>query len=343
MHRPNGMALPVLLLLLLALTALGHGTLLLARRELNAVWAFRHVLRAGKAAEAALRVGLREGEIVANERVRWMGHPLASGESEDGLIYRSVVRWLDHEFFLLEGSGGSRGWGGERRRAWVGWSLFPEARLGAFVAGIELGGGFRQEGRGTLEGNGFFEAPEDWADPLCAGYQAVLDSLFPGGALPPVGPLAAPELDDSGPGASLPSLGLLTGSHLLEELRGGVPTPQPLQDSTRGCPGEEGPVFDGTDGSMSFDEGRICGLLVVAGDLRLGGDVRFQGLALVGGDLILEGNSLLEGMVRVRKDIRLTEGAVLRPRSCPVLWALEGLPDLQRPLILHEGATLTGF
>jgi hypothetical protein len=94
---------------------------------------------------------------------------------------------------------------------------------------------------------------------------------------------------------------------------------------------------------MTFDEGRVCGLLVVAGDLRLGGNARFQGLALVGGELLLEGSSVLEGMVRVGKGIRLREGAVLRPRSCPVLWALEGLPDLQRPLIIQEGATLTGF
>jgi hypothetical protein len=337
------MALPVLLVLLLALTALGHGTLLLARRELNTVWAFRHALRAGQAAEVSLRLGQLEGEILQKERVVWTGHTIGSGESGDGLIYRSVFRWLDQEFFLLEGSGGSRGWSGERRRAWVGWSLHPEARMGDFTAGGEVGGDFSQEGGSVLEAGGFFGTPEGWAVQVCAGYQAVLDSLFPIGPLPPLGALAVPAVADSGPGASVPSLGLLSGSRLLEAAETGGSGLQLLQDSIRGCPGEGGPVFDGTDGSMSFDDGRICGLLVVAGDLRLGGAARFQGLALVGGSLILEGGSVLEGMVRVREDIRLTDRAVLRPRACPVLWTLEGLPELQQPLLLPDGAKITGF
>ncbi len=41
--------------------------------------------------------------------------------------------------------------------------------------------------------------------------------------------------------------------------------------------------MEGSEGSLSLDGGRSCGLLVVAGDLRLSGDAAFQGLALVGG------------------------------------------------------------
>ncbi|MCJ7629452.1 MAG: hypothetical protein MUO50_13820 [Longimicrobiales bacterium] len=342
-NRSEGMALPLLLLLLLALTALGQGTLLLARRELQTVWAFRHALRAGQAAEAALWVGLREGGVGDKERTPWKGYPIGSGESEDGLVFRSVLRWLDREFFLLEGTGSSRGWSGERRRARVGWSLFPEARLGALAAGGETGGGVSREGGGLLETGGFFGAPENWPTGICAGYRAVLDSLFPTGPPPSVGPLAAPDLGDSGAGASIPPLGLLSGSQLLEELGTGASGPHLPHESVRGCPGEDGPVMEGTEGSLSLDGGRTCGLLVVAGDLRLRGDASFQGLALVGGELILEGGSVLEGMVRVRKGIRLRETAVLRPRACPVLWALEGLPDLQRPRLLPGARTLTGF
>ncbi len=223
--RSEGMALPLLLLLLLALTALGQGTLLLARRELQTVWAFRHALRAGQAAEAALRVGPGVGEVGDMERIPWEGVPVGSGESEDGLVFRSVLRWLDQEFFLLEGTGSSRGWKGERRRARVGWSLFPKARLGALTAGGETGGGLSREGGGLLEAGGFFGAPEDWGTAICAGYRAVLDSLFPAGPPPSVGPLAAPDLGDSGAGASIPPLGLLSGSQLLEELEAGGPAP----------------------------------------------------------------------------------------------------------------------
>jgi len=150
-------------------------------------------------------------------------------------------------------------------------------------------------------------------------------------------------LIDPGPGAPIPPLGLLTGTQILKEVEAGGSAFRPLQNSVQGCPGEEGPVFHGTDGSMSMMDGRICGVLVVTGDLRMGGDARFQGLALVGGDLILEDRSVLEGLARVGGSLRLNEMAVFRVRSCPVLWALEGLPALQRPRLIPDGAKVNGF
>jgi len=202
-NPPKGMALPLLLLLLLALTALGHGTLLLARRELQATWAFRHAVRAGKAVEAALRIGLRDQELMGGERVPWVSVGGVAGESEDGFIFRSTVRWLDREYFLVEGFGGSRGWAGERRRAWVGWSLDPAVRVGYLLAGGEVGGEISLGVGSVLESDGFFQPPDGWSPERCEEYGAVLDSLFPSGPLPPIGPLRDSEAAGTEPGASI--------------------------------------------------------------------------------------------------------------------------------------------
>ena len=61
----EGVALPLLLLLLLALTLLAHGTLILAQLELKASTAFLHVTRADQVARSALLVGLQQPDVVA--------------------------------------------------------------------------------------------------------------------------------------------------------------------------------------------------------------------------------------------------------------------------------------
>jgi len=115
------------------------------------------------------------------------------------------------------------------------------------------------------------------------------------------------------------------------------------RDSAGGCQNGGGPVFFGEEGSVVLNGGWICGLLVVEGDLLLAEGARFQGLALVGGNLVLEGEAELEGMVRVRGGIRVAPGSEFRTRSCPVLWALEGLPDLREPFILPHAQNLNGY
>jgi len=316
-NPPAGMALPLLLLLLLALTALGHGTLLLARGELHATWAFRHAVRAEKAAEAAIQMGLGEKDAFGRERVPWVGISLAGGESEDGLIFRSTLRWWDREYFLVEGSGGSRGWEGERRQAWVGWSLDPVVRVGALLAGGELGGGLSREAGSVLESGGFFEAPEGWSPEICEGYRAVLDSLFPGGPPLPIGPLSEPEPAGTESGTSIPTLGLLSGFELLERAGSGGLSAVLPGGPDQGCPSGGQPVLEG--------------------------DARFQGLALVGGKLELEGEASFEGMVRVRGGVRMGPGAEFQARSCPVLWALQNLPELLEPVMLPHARKLSGY
>lgn len=135
----EGLALPLLLLLLMALSAFGHSVLLLSRRELQATWAYRHLARAEAAAEIGLRLAWAIPLDSRTLRVPWVEEVLVHGETEDGLLYRGTRRWLNSEFFLVEGIGRSRGWEGEQRTAWVGWTRAPTIRVRAFLTAIEPG------------------------------------------------------------------------------------------------------------------------------------------------------------------------------------------------------------
>jgi hypothetical protein len=344
MVKRKGMALPLILLLLLALTALGHGVLLLSTRELQATWAFRHAVRAGEAAEAGAWLAMHGGSALPAEREVWTVYPLVSGETSDGVRYGAELRWLDRELFLLEGTGGSRGWVGERRMGWVGWSLDSRSRLGAFGAGAETGRGSSIAGEARIESGPFGDSPEGWPGSSCSPYAEVLDSLFPGGMLPTLGTLRENPSPLAGEGDTIPSLGLLWGAEMLARAASATgPGPEP-PDSTQGCPDVgEAPVFLGTPGSLQLNQGRLCGLLVVGGDLVLSGQARFQGLALVGGDLILEEEGALEGMARVGGRLLLGGSALFRSAPCPVLRAMEGIPVLAEPVPVPGGHRIKGY
>jgi hypothetical protein len=338
------MALPLILLLLLALTALGHGVLLLSIRELQATWAFRHAVRAGEAAEAGAWLAMHGGVDLPEEREPWKVHGLVSGETSDGVRYDLRLRWLGRELFFLEGMGGSRGWVGERRTGWVGWSLDPRSRLGAFGAGAETGRGTSLAGGARIRSGPFGDPPEGWSRASCSGYVEVLDSLFPGGGLPTLGALREPPWPVAGEEDSIPSLGLLRGKEMLERADGSFgPGPEP-PDSVRGCPDAGEPSsFLGTPGSLSLDRGRLCGLLLAGGDLRLSGPARVQGLVLVGGDLILEDGAVLEGMARVRGRLRLGDSALFVSSPCATLRTLEELQVLAKPVPVPGGHPIKGF
>ncbi len=331
----SGLALPLLLLLLLALSAFGHGALLLARRELQAVWAYGHFARAKAAAEIGLRLAWSVPHDSAGARPPLVEQDLVDGQTEDGLQYRGTRRWLDTEFFLLEGIGGSRGWVGEYRSGWIGWTMVPAKRIQAFLAALEAGESV--EGMGDPDPPGLKSAtlPEDWPGGACESYEPLLDSL-----LLEWSPLAftinEPEEErGTRPGSSIPGLGPLSGTALLSlsteamTLEGRSRLDAPL-----GCPDSGGPVLTGTAGDLRLDGGRLCGLLLVGGSLELGGSATFQGLALVGGDMILRGRAKVEGMARVRNRFFRRDEAAFRASFCPVLRALDQIPSLRHPILV---------
>lgn len=134
-----GMALPLVLILLLALTTLGHGALVLSQREVQASAAFRDLARAEKAAEVGLRLAQALPLDPLEDRKPWVFQPLLNGELPDGLTYSATRRWIDEEFFVLEGRGGVKGWPGHRTVASVGWALHPGFRVSSFLTAVEVG------------------------------------------------------------------------------------------------------------------------------------------------------------------------------------------------------------
>ncbi len=353
----EGIALPVLLLLLLALTALAHGLLVLSLQELRTTRVLGHAYRSSEAAEAALRMELPNAEELRGPRPLWLGGSLGSGSAEAGHEYEGIFRWLDGEFFLVEGIGRSRGWLGERRRGWGGRALSPAGRMGAFQAGVETGGG---GGRGDSDHrtrDELLRLPEAWPPGSCGAYRNVLDSLFSAATPPRTGPLGFPRPEDLGSASPVPPLGLLTGELLLGladdggspssggaaghsagPFAGGNPS-----DSIRGCPGHGDPVFVATSGSLTLRGGRLCALVVAEGDLRLAGTTRVQGLALVGGDLFLEDQAVLEGFARVGGRLNIESSAGFSPSACSAYRVLREVPGLLRPYLLPSASGLNGF
>ena len=107
-----GVALPLLLVLLLALTLLAHGALLLAQQELRASESYLHVVRSSLAAEGAIQRVAGGASMLPGPRRNGEVIPLFSGWIDDALWHEGVLRWLGPEFFFLEGGGRSRGWPG---------------------------------------------------------------------------------------------------------------------------------------------------------------------------------------------------------------------------------------
>ncbi|NNM05833.1 MAG: hypothetical protein HKO65_12155 [Gemmatimonadetes bacterium] len=332
------MALPVLLLLMMALTAIGHGALVLSDRELQATWAFRHFLRAETAAKLGLALAWAIPSDTVGERTPWVEETLVDGQTSTGLHFKGIRRWIGPEFFLLEGVGRTEGWRGERRTAWIGWVLSPTVRVRALLAADSSGSEMARAGVPRGPGEELWRTPQGWSTTECDLFKSSQKELDRGASPGMVAPVfgthrAGMEVEDPGP-----SLGLLSLSRLLllseeSELphRG-----EPSSDGSRGCPPDDDPVFLGSTGDILLRNGRHCGLLVTAGDLRLAGDSRFQGLAVVGGDLILENGGDFEGLAEVRNRFFQAEDASFRPSLCPVLRALAEIPTLQKPIMVES-------
>jgi hypothetical protein len=288
-------------------------------------------------------MGLRLSMAVPAEapafRIPWAAHPLVSGGTGDGHVYQGTRRWLNQEFFLLEGRGRSSGWVGERVVGLIGWTADPGARIRTFLSPVGMSEPVEIEDEANFEAGPFFEPPESWPADACKGYRVFLESLGPGRPLPVPASIAETEKQTSlgAPGRSIPSLGLLDGPELLRRADP-VPEPSSGSGSSRGCPPLARPVFEGTPGGVTLQGTEVCGVLVIGGDLMMEGKSTFRGLALVGGNLILADQARFEGIARVGGGVSLRGKASLRGSVCPVLRALAEVPALGQPLFPDRGS-----
>ena len=357
--RRRGAALPLVLLLLLAVTALGHGAFVLSLEEEEASRASAALLQARVMAEGGVRRALEALRVDTLPAVGREAAVLLQG-SVPGASFRVEVRYLTREIFWVEGRGSAApaSGGPERAQARAGrllWALSPLARLAASRAVLEHGAELYAPDSGSVDAAAALATGVHAAPRGCADRREVLDSALVGRALP-----ATLAVSFAGAHA-LPDLGFLGGETLLERasLRAAsTVTPAPStagdqcltdallnwgspSDPAGPCGGHRPVVAAQDDLELLGGEGQ--GVLMVPGDLRLTAAARYEGLVLVGGDLVVEGGSVLVGLARARGRVRVEDGGRVVVGFCPVLLALEAAPVLRRPVDLPGGGWIRPF
>lgn len=316
----SGFALLAVLLALLILTGLIHGTLALGRFHAYASLAEGRAVAARAAAQSGVRA-------VAGDLTRDL--PLAeSGELRRTVALGSAsrvdvsVRKLVPEWLWIEGEArvGAEAGQGVHRAGAAYWSLDPAVRVGALTATVELGEELSMASSesitplhsGSLDpgyGRGICD-PEETTDPRLGR-----------GSKPAVAALA-----DEGDAASPhgPSLGLLGWRELAARGERGV-TPERA--------GEVRVI----EGAFVVPVEGIRGVLVVSGDLEIPDARELVGLALVGGSLTVRDDGRLVGAARVGASVVVRDQGRILGSRCAVFHFLREHPELSSPLPAPDG------
>jgi hypothetical protein len=352
----SGSALLVVLLLLLALTGLGHGAFLVALQEGSASRATAALLQARLFAEGNVSRVLRGSVADTLPETHGATVVLAQGRAEDG-AFSVGLRRLSREVYWIEGRGDAAlSPGGPLRvrqeAARLLWAMSPVERLRSMTAAVEVGSGV-SDPVGSVEAWNARESGAQRAPSGCLDRASVLDSILSGRGFPASrGMFLVP--------GRVPALGLLQEDSLSARVGArvtGSVSPGPViaqgecvtaeldnwgspSDPAGPCGGHR-PARFAEQLTMAGGEGQ--GLLLVRTDLRLTAGARFDGLVLVGGDLILEDGAALIGMARVAGTVRVLGGARISGQVCPALLALESQPALRRPLELPGSGWIRPF
>lgn len=361
MRARVGAALPVALLLLLALTLLANGLLVLARGEAATSRASAEHLQAEVAALAAAR------------QVEWPDLPSRVGEPgaepvelvsgrEGAVSWTATAARTGRELILVQGHGGVERPDGRGPRASVAsvlWALDPLGRVEATGATVEASGISVSVG-GRVEGAA--AAREGAA--ACPDLLAALDSVVPAAGWEGWR-TGVPDPTET----ELPRLGALGGDSVLARLEAesrtrvlGTPgtevfvTPHPDVEGDRcltgtvtnwgdpldpGAPcGDHRPVMLHR-GDLAVEGGRGQGLLAVTGDVTLGGGFTFHGLLLAGGDVEVEEGATFLGPLRSSGIVRVGSTGRVVGAACPLVGALEAAPALGRPVVVPGAGRLS--
>jgi len=347
--KRRGITLPVVLLLLLVLTALAHGALSLAAGNGALARARAARLQARLLAEGGLR---RVSELLDEEEAGSPDLPPTRfydlPTPRPGLHLRLDVEDLGPEWRLVTARARARilGSGARERLARVVWTADPVVRTAAMGGAVEHGGTLLLEGGSRLSGGPFTATPPGWEKRHCGRHRPALDSLAAAGSVAPSLRLAPDDLPgapgpDASPYEALPPLALLEGPLLAEGARTGFSgsvTPRPLlrwsrcaasEETNWGSPGDpDGPcgrhfVRVAAPGDLGIEGGEGQGILLVAGGLTVEEGARFVGLVEVGGDLVLRGGSRIDGWVRVGGRVHLHEASEIHASGCAVVRTLD--------------------
>ena len=360
--RKRGYVLIVVLLLLMAVTATGHGLLVLSRSELAVSRARWAALARRLAAEGGVHIASRGISAVRSLPV---GEWTPTGEGRIPPRARFVTRALrlSPEVVLLRSEGLLERLPGAHRAMRIYWGMSPHARVGASLGIVESGGTVTLTGGSRIDVARVLRAPPPWSEDRCAGYRPDLDTLFAGGVAPWAELVEDLPRSDPGPRepsgeAQLPSLGLLDHEALMAgaDLRvGGLVSPSPRSfsgDCDRTSAANWGAPLNPLDpcasyrpvvaseGSLMIEGGSGQGVILVAGDATLSAGARYFGVVIVAGDLSVQSGAEISGLLRVRGSVTLSGGSEIVGSACAALAALEAAESLHGLIPLPEGAWL---
>ena len=327
----RGAALVFVLLVMLAIFALGHGALASALGELAASHTVARQLEVRAAAEAAVSLALREPGGAWMDSIA-VGQMRALGSRTVGRAAAAPnLRRIGREAWLAEGEGrlGPRA---RARTATLVWAMDPLTRVTALGGAVNVGWSATVSVAGAVDAS----APTRVDPPLAAGDCAPwLREL---GAHYLAAPLAtAALLPDTATDVSLGLLDLDILLTLAEATVAGVGTPAPVErlgacvtdepwgwgDPDRpGSPcGPHLPVRASL-GDLTVQGGVGQGMLVVDGDLTLTAAARYYGLVVVRGALRLQDGASLEGLALALGGATVAPNARIIASAC---WAVRTL------------------
>ena len=357
----RGYVLVGVLLLLLAVTGVGHTLLVMTRSELFVSRVRWEVLTRRFAAEAGRHLTFR-GMTVADSIPRGEWVRMGSASIPPRARYEARAVRLSREVLLIQSAAWLDTEPGRDRQVGLYWAMDPVARLSATRAVIESGRPAQVEDGSVVDPSLIHETPIPWTDASCDRFRPDVDTLFIRG-LSPQGELhedPRAELGDEAAlgavGPRLPSLGLLGHDALMKgadlEVSGTI-SPAPidrlgrcaLPNSTNwGAPTDTSdaciayrPVVK-SEGSLIMEGGQGQGVLLIAGDAIFRSAAHYYGLVVVAGDLEVTEESEIYGLVRVRGVVTLRGRSRIVGSACAVLSALSAAEQLRKLVSIPDSS-----
>ncbi len=347
------------LLLLMAVTGVGHTLLVMTRSEFFVSRARWDVLTRRLAAETGLKLTSRS--MTGTDSLPWREWvPMGSAAVPPRARYDAQVVRLSRELFLILAEGSLDTEPGRDRQVGLYWAMDPVARYAAARGILESGWPAQVEAGSMVDPSLIHDTPPLWTEASCVPFGPDVDTLFIYGLSPQAELHEDPRAGiGRGPESGaveprLPSLGLLGHDALIEgaDLHvSGTVSPAPIQGLGRcavpsptnwGAPldasgpcGAYRPVVT-SEGSLIVNGGQGQGVLLIRGDATFRSAARFYGLVLVAGDLEITEESEIHGLVRVRGVVSLKGRSRIVGSACAVLSALGAAEQLREPASIPD-------
>ena len=357
----RGYVLVAVLLLLLAVTGVGHTLLVMTRSEFFVSQARWDLLTRRLAAETGRDLTSREmTNIDSLPRGKWVS--MGSVAVPPRARYEARAVRLSREVLLIHSEGWLVAEPGRDRQVGLYWAMDPVARFAAARGVLESGGPARVEAGSMVDATLIHEAPAMWPETFCDRFSSDVDTLFTSGISPRAELHEDPRAElgrEGGAGAiepRLPSLGLLGHDKLLEGADvqvSGTISPSPINRFGRcavSSPTNWGAPLDISDpcmtyrptvkseGSLIVNGGQGQGVLLIVGDAIFQSAARYYGLVVVGGDLEITGESEIHGLVRVRGVVSLKGRSRIVGSACALLSALNAATQFRELAPIPESA-----